>query len=110
VAVADQAFALHIRCAIAEFDTLQPPVIANKLDAFEHVDLAISITYPAWTSLLSSEAASVACGTPEPFQNALQQALANGGVKVLKGTNQDIESFFGNFDPPQTTFQALTLR
>ena len=89
----------------------QPPVTADKLAAFEHVDLAISITYSAWASLLNSTAASVACGTPEPFQNALQKALEpHGGLKVLKGTNQDITSFFGYFDPPQTTFQALTLR
>jgi|GEM_PF-545432 len=110
VAQPDQFFALHIRCAIAEFNALQPPVTANKLDAFEHVDLAISINYSTWASLLKNTAASVACATKEPFLNALKQALASGGLKVLKGTNEDVEAFFANFDPPQTTFQALTLR
>ena len=55
--------------------------------------------------------AAVACRAKEPFQQALQQALANGGVKVLKGTPEQVASFFRDyFDPPQTTFQALTLR
>ncbi len=111
VAQPDQAFALHIRCAIAELDVLQPPVTADKVDAFEHVDLAISMTYDAWVSLLRSVDAAVACRAKEPFQQALQQALASGGVKVLKGTPEQVASFFrDDFDPPQTTFQALTLR
>jgi Alkyl sulfatase dimerisation len=111
VAVADQAYALHIRCAIAEFDELQPPVTADKLDAFEHVDLGISLTYDAWVTLTKSMNASIACGDKEPFLKALREALNSGGVKVLKGTPQQVESFFvDNFDPPQTTFQALTLR
>jgi alkyl sulfatase BDS1-like metallo-beta-lactamase superfamily hydrolase len=111
VAQPDQAFALHVRCAIAEFDVLQPPVTGGKVDAFEHVDLGISMTYDAWVSLLRSVDAAVACRAKEPFQQALQQALASGGVKVLKGTPEQVASFFRDyFDPPQTTFQALTLR
>jgi hypothetical protein len=105
VAQPDQAFALHVRCAIAEFETLQPS------STFEHVDLAVSITYPAWSSLLKSVAASVACGTEDPFQKVLAQSLADGGVKVLKGSPEQVQSFFRDyFDPPQATFQALTLR
>jgi alkyl sulfatase BDS1-like metallo-beta-lactamase superfamily hydrolase len=111
VAQPDQAFALHIRCAIAEFVTLQAPVTADKLDAFEHVDLGISLTYDAWVSLLKSMNVAVACRDKEPFQKALHAALASGGVKVLKGSPQQVESFFRDyFDPPQATFQALTLR
>lgn len=60
----DQAFALHARCAIAELDVLQAPVTAGKLDAMD---------------------ASVACLDKEPFQKALQEVLASGGVKMLKG-------------------------
>ncbi len=111
VAQSDQAFALHIRCAIAEFDVLQAPVTADKVDAFEHVDLGISLTYDAWVTLLKSMDAAVACGDKEPFLNALRGALKSGGVKVLKGAPEQVESFFRDyFDPPQTTFQALTLR
>ncbi|HEY4595310.1 MAG TPA: alkyl sulfatase dimerization domain-containing protein [Thermoanaerobaculia bacterium] len=111
VAVADQAYALHIRCAIAEFDELQPPVTKDKLDAFEHVDLGISLEYDAWVTLIKSMNAAVACAEKEPFLKALREALKSGGVKVLKGTPQQVESFFvENFDPPQATFQALTLR
>jgi hypothetical protein len=107
----DQAFALHVRCAIAEFDVLQAPVTADKLDTFEHVDLGISMTYDAWVALLKSVDASVACRDKEPFQKALQAALTSGGVKVLKGSPEQVASFFREyFDPPQTTFQALTLR
>jgi hypothetical protein len=111
VAEPDQAFALHVRCAVAEFGVLQAPVTGGKVDAFEHVDLGISMTYDAWVSLLRSMDAAVACRVKEPFQQALQQALASGGVKVLKGTPDQVASFFRDyFDPPQTTFQALTLR
>lgn len=111
VAQPDQAFALHIRCAIAEFDVLQAPVTADKVDAFEKVDLGISLTYDAWVGLVRSVDAAVACRDKEPFLTALRGALKSGGVKVLKGTPQQVESFFvENFDPPQTTFQALTLR
>ena len=110
VAQPDQAFALHIRCAIAEFDELQPPVTPGKLDAFADVDLAISITYKAWSGLLNTTAGAVACRNEDAFKKALQIALANGGVKVLKGTNQEVETFFGYFDPPQLTFQTMTLR
>jgi alkyl sulfatase BDS1-like metallo-beta-lactamase superfamily hydrolase len=111
VAQPDQAFALHVRCAIAEFDVLQAPVTADKAAAFESVDLAISLTYDAWVGLLKSVDAAVACREVGPFQKALQQALASGGVKVLKGTPAAVQSFFrDDFDPPQTTFQALTLR
>jgi len=111
VAQPDQAFALHVRCAIAEFDVLQMPVTADKLDAFAHVDLGISMTYDAWVGLLKSMDASVACRDKEPFQKALQEALASGGVKVLKGSPEQVASFFRDyFDPPQATFQALTLR
>jgi len=111
VAQPDQAFALHVRCAIAEFETLQPPITKEKIDTFESVDLAVSITYPAWSSLLKSVAASVACQTEDPFQKILAQSLADGGVKVLKGSPERVQSFFRDyFDPPQATFQALTLR
>jgi alkyl sulfatase BDS1-like metallo-beta-lactamase superfamily hydrolase len=111
VAQPDQAFALHIRCAIAEFDALQAPVTADKADAFEHVDLGISLTYDAWVALVKSVNASVACREKEPFEKALQKALESGGVKVLKGSPQQVASFFHDyFDPPQETFQALTLR
>ena len=111
VAQPDQAFALHIRCAIAEFDVLQAPVTADKLDAFEHVDLGISLTYDAWVTLIKSMNAAVACGDKEPFLKAFQKVVASGGVKVLKGNQQQVESFFRDyFDPPQMTFQALTLR
>ena len=107
----DQAFALHIRCAIAEFDVLQAPVTADKLDAFEHVDLGISLTYDAWVRLVKSVDAAVACRDKEPFLTALRDALKSGGVKVLKGAPEQVESFFvDNFDPPQEAFQALTLR
>jgi alkyl sulfatase BDS1-like metallo-beta-lactamase superfamily hydrolase len=111
VAVADQAYALHIRCAIAEFDEIQPPVTPDKLDSFEHVDLGISLTYDSWVTLLKSMNTSVACHEKDPFLTALRDALKSGGVKVLKGSPQQVESFFvENFDPPQETFQALTLR
>ena len=111
VAHPDQAFALHIRCAIAEFEALETPVTPDKLDAFKHVDLGISLTYDAWVGLLKSVDLSVACRDKEPFQKALQKALASGGVKVLKGTPEQVQSFFRDyFDPPQETFQALTLR
>jgi hypothetical protein len=111
VAQPDQAFALHIRCAIAEFETLEPPVTGAKAEAFERVDLAVSLTYTAWSDLLKSVAASVACRTEDPFQKVLAKALADGGVKVLKGSPQQVQSFFRDyFDPPQATFQALTLR
>jgi hypothetical protein len=107
----DQAFALHIRCAIAEFAVLQAPVTADKAAAFEHVDLGISLTHDAWVSLIQSMDAAVACRDKEPFLSALRKALASGGVKVLKGTPEQVESFFvESFDPPQATFQALTLR
>lgn len=111
VAQPDQVFALHIRCAIAEFDALQAPVTADKVGAFEHVDLGISLTYDAWAALVKSMDKAVACRDKEPFLTALRQALKDGGVKVRKGTPQQVESFFvDNFDPPQETFQALTLR
>jgi alkyl sulfatase BDS1-like metallo-beta-lactamase superfamily hydrolase len=111
VAVPDQAFALHVRCAIAEFAALQPPVTADKLDAFAHVDLGISLTYDGWVGLVKAANAAVACGEKEPFEKALQKAIESGGVKVLKGTQQQVASFFRDyFDPPQETFQALTLR
>jgi alkyl sulfatase BDS1-like metallo-beta-lactamase superfamily hydrolase len=111
VAHPDQAFALHIRCAIAEFDALQAPVTADKTAAFEHVDLAISLTYDAWVGLIKATDAAVACRDQDPFEKALEKALAAGGLKVLKGTPAQVQSFFRDyFDPPQTTFQALTLR
>jgi alkyl sulfatase BDS1-like metallo-beta-lactamase superfamily hydrolase len=110
VANPDQAFALHIRCAIAEFEELQTPTAA-KVDAFEHVDAAISMTYKAWVDLVTSTAASVACGEKDPLVKALQQGLTNGGIKILKGTPDQVQGFFRDyFDPPQETFQALTLR
>jgi alkyl sulfatase BDS1-like metallo-beta-lactamase superfamily hydrolase len=111
VAQPDQAFALHIRCAIAEFLALQTPVTTDKLGAFAQIDLGISMSYDAWVSLLKSENVAVACGEKEPFQTALHKSIADGGVKILKGTPDQVESFFRDyFDPPQTTFQALTLR
>ncbi len=101
----DQAFALNVRCAIAEFSILPAPA------SFGALDLAISMTYDSWVTLLKSVDASVACRTEEPFQKALQKSLADGGVKVLKGSPAEVQSFFRDyFDPPQTTFQALTLR
>ncbi len=105
VAEPEQAFSLHIRCAIAEFAALQTP--AN----FDRMDLALSMTYDAWVTLLKSVDASVACRTEKPFESALQKALQEGGVKVVKGTPAEVQAFFRDyFDPPLTTFQALTLR
>ncbi len=101
----EQAFSLHIRCAIAEFAALQTP--AN----FDRMDLAISMTYDAWVKLLKSVDLAVACRNEKPFESTLQQALRDGGVKVVKGTPEQVQSFFCDyFDPPLTTFQALTLR
>jgi len=46
-----------------------------------------------------------------PTQKILAQSLADGGVKVLKGSPEQVQGFFRDyFDPPQAIFQALTLR
>jgi hypothetical protein len=69
------------------------------------------MTYTGWTKLLQSVDLGVACRTEQPFQSALRTALQNGDVKILKGSPEQVQAFFRDyFDPPQTTFQALTLR
>ena len=105
VADPDQAYSLHVRCAIAEFAELPAPIDASKLD------LAVSMTWQSWSDLLKSVDAAVACREKEPFLSALGKAIQDGGVKVLKGTPGQVEAFFRDyFDPPQATFQRLTLR
>lgn len=105
VANADQAYSLHIRCAVAELAELPSPIDAAKLD------LAISMTYSSWAGLLNAVDKAVACRAKEPFLTALAAAIQEGGVKVLKGTPEQVQAFFRDyFDPPQTTFQRLTLR
>lgn len=110
VAQPSQTFALHVRCAIAELETIEQPVTSAELKALSHVRLAVSLTYRAWSDLLDATANAVACQEEQPFSTALKRALATGGVKVLKGSPEQVTRFFDHFDEPQTTFQALTLR
>lgn len=111
VAHPTQAYALHIRCAIAEFDPIEEPVTEDKLEAFARVNTVVSMTYDGWSNLLAAMDKSVACREKDPFLTALNQALADGSVKIRKGSPESAKKFFTEyFDPPQLTFQSLTLR
>jgi alkyl sulfatase BDS1-like metallo-beta-lactamase superfamily hydrolase len=111
VAHPTQAYALHIRCAIAAFEAIEQPVSEAKLETFAHVNTVVAMTYGGWTKLLAAMDESVACREKDPFRIALERALADGDVRILKGSRESAKRFFVEyFDPPQLTFQSLTLR
>jgi alkyl sulfatase BDS1-like metallo-beta-lactamase superfamily hydrolase len=100
-----EGFSIKIRKAIAEF------VETNSREPTgPDVDVAISMTRDALAKLLRAEADAIGKKNEKIFIDILKEAIKNGQVQLIKGTELQLAEFFSYFDPRMTTMPYLTIR
>ncbi|MCH9648979.1 MAG: MBL fold metallo-hydrolase [Deltaproteobacteria bacterium] len=101
-----QAYGIQIRRAVAQFSTFEE---APGEEEWSRFDAAIEVTREAFSDLLAAESQSIAQQDPSIFDTALQKALAEGGVGVLRGTAAQVSEFFTHFDRRPTKMVPVTI-
>lgn len=101
-----EGYALEIRRAIARFSVLGD---APPEGGWRHLDAAVEITRDAFTQLLEAESQSIAQQDPKIFDRALAEALADGGIRTIRGTDADVLRFFQHFDHGPTKIVPVTI-
>jgi alkyl sulfatase BDS1-like metallo-beta-lactamase superfamily hydrolase len=99
-----EGFTIRIRKAIAEF------VETKSHEPTGDTDVAVSMTRAAWGKLLVAEADAINNKNEKIFVDMLKEAIKNGEVKLIKGTDAQLVEFFSYFDPRMTTMPYLTIR
>jgi alkyl sulfatase BDS1-like metallo-beta-lactamase superfamily hydrolase len=96
----EQGFVLHIRGAIAEF--LET---GASRPAVEQADVVIELTKAAQDILVEAES-----NGDGDIVKAILALVQKGQIRLVKGTPEQVRTFFGYFEPQPTDMPALTLR
>jgi alkyl sulfatase BDS1-like metallo-beta-lactamase superfamily hydrolase len=96
----EQGFVLHIRGAIAEFIET-----GASRQAAEQADVVIELTKAAQDILVQAESEG-----DGDIAKAILALVQKGQIRLVKGTPEQVRTFFGYFEPKPTDMPALTLR
>lgn len=118
----DQRYTVALERSVAAFRVIQPIAGNDPLEAkdpaktWAETTFVLSLTRTALLDLLRAEAKRLGeewkGGTegPDPFLAALLEAIREGAVPLLKGTERDVAEFFGAFDRRQPYSPPLASR